>query len=376
VSLNNTSLSAKATGATEVPPKGSKRLGSIDALRGLVMLIMLVDHTRETFFLHMQVGDPVDVTSTSTGLVLLRLMSSFCAPVFIALTGLSAWLYSQNHTLRQTSSYLFKRGIILIFLEIFIVGTAWTGVFPPQKIYLQVIWAIGLCMISHNLLDHILLTPHSPFYEIWAILHQRAIIELPFGIVARTSYPVLPWIGVILLGFAIGPWFCNHTPSIIRRKKLVSTALILTTGFIIIRFLNFYGDHPWQVHEESLTTILGFVTLTKYPPSLLYLMPTIAFGAIFLYALEKKQNTKLEYLLSNFGAAPMFFYITHLYLLKALYLIAVAIYGENQGKYYGFDNLYNIILCSILLIPPLYYITCRFAALKKSRQDITWLKYF
>lgn len=166
--------------------KANTRLLAIDALRGLVMAFMLVDHVRETFFLHLQVSDPVDASTADPALFFTRLLSTFCAPVFVALTGLSAWLYGQSHTKREISVFLLKRGLFLVFLEITFVSFAWSAQFPPQTIWLQVIWAIGISMImlaallhlprtgqlilgiiivcGHNLLDDIIIAPNSPLY--------------------------------------------------------------------------------------------------------------------------------------------------------------------------------------------------------------------
>ena len=268
------------------------RIAGIDALRGLVMLLMLVDHVRETVFLHAQVGDPVDVTTTPPGLFVTRSLSHICAPVFIALTGLGAWLHRSTHTRRETSIFLLKRGAFLVLLEITVVGFAWTAEFPPSRIFLQVIWCIGICMMAlagllhlgrrwqlvaglllvagHNLLDGVALTDESPFFVPWAILHQRDVIELGGGITARTSYPVLPWIGVIALGYAMGPWFVRIRAEGATVRRLLTLGATLLVGFGALRWLNVYGDAPWFVAQDSLTTAMSFLSLTKYPPSLLF----------------------------------------------------------------------------------------------------------
>ena len=206
------------------------RLQSIDALRGLVILFMLLDHVRETFLLHMQVPDPMDVAVTEPALFFSRTLAHLCAPVFIFLTGLSAFLYGEKHQGRHAvSSFLLKRGLFLVALEFTLVNFAWTFQFPPQVIYLQVIWAIGLSMLAlsallwlprpwlvllglliiggHNLLDPLHFPVGSPMHLPWAILHDRGWLEVSDSLRLRTSYPLLPWIGVIALGYAAGPWF-------------------------------------------------------------------------------------------------------------------------------------------------------------------------
>ena len=379
--------------------KARTRLIAIDALRGLVMLFMLVDHVRETFFLYMQVTDPVDATTTDPGLFYTRLLSTFCAPTFVALTGLSAWLYGQSHSKGQVSEFLLKRGLFLIFLEFTVVGYAWptqAPAFPPTAIWLQVIWAIGISMIAlaallhlprvaqfavglgivclHNLLDPIRLTADQPGYIAWAILHQRSLIEFG-GIAVKTTYPILPWIGVILLGYACGPWFAKGSDPQRRIRRLAMTGLGLVLGFVLIRYLNIYGDKPWFVAENSTRTVMSFLALTKYPPSLLFLMPTVGTGCLLLALFEKFENSRVMPHLALLGGAPMFYYVLHLYVLKLIYNVALALYGPTKGTVFGVDNLSTVWIWVALLILPLYYPTRWFAQLKQRRKDIWWLKY-
>ncbi|WP_226809361.1 DUF1624 domain-containing protein [Aliarcobacter butzleri] len=208
----------------------NQRLFSIDILRGFVMVIMILDHVRETFFLHYQMIVPIDIASTDTILIICRFLAHICAPTFIFLTGLSAYLYMQKvQSKKETSWFLFTRGLFLIFLELTFVNFAWTFEFPMEKLYLQVIWAIGFSMIflsiliylpkkilfilaiiivfGHNLLDSIHFEKDSIFYIPWAVLHERTWIEFSQNFKLRTSYPILPWIGVISLGFIAGEWF-------------------------------------------------------------------------------------------------------------------------------------------------------------------------
>lgn len=376
------------------------RILAIDALRGLVMLFMLVDHVRETFYLHLQVTDPVDATTTDPGLFFTRLLSTFCAPTFVALTGLSAFLYGQSHTKAEVSEFLFKRGLFLLLLEVTVVGFAWPTQplgFPPQNFWLQVIWAIGISMIAlaalihlprwaqfavglaivclHNFLDPIVLTPESPWYPAWAGIHQRAVIELGGGFMAKTTYPVLPWIGLIVLGYAAGPWFARGTEPTERIHRLVMIGTSLVLGFLVIRYLNFYGDKPWFAGEDSLRTTMSFLALTKYPPSLLFLMPTVGVGCLLLALFEKIDGSALLPHLAYFGGAPMFFYVVHLYALKVVYNVAVMLYGKTKGEVFGADNLSTVWIWVAILTPVLYFPTRWFATLKQRRRDIWWLKY-
>lgn len=374
------------------------RMLAIDALRGLVMLFMLVDHVRETFFLHVQVSDPMDPTTVAPELFFTRVTSMVCAPVFVFLTGLSAWLYGQTHTPAQTSGFLFKRGLFLVVLELTLVNFCWNATSVPTTLWLQVIWAIGLCMIilaglihlpraalagiavvliaGHNLLDGIVLTPDSAFFGIWSVLHQRSFIELTEHTRLRTTYPILPWIGVIALGYVIGPWFARQATPAERIKRLLITGAALLAGFVVLRYLNVYGDKPWVAMQDTTHTLMSFLSLTKYPPSLLFLLPTLGVGLLLLAGFERLGQARPLQTLALFGGAPMFFYLLHLAVLKAAYLVAVQLWGLNQGAYYGFDHLYGIWAWAVLLSAALYLPTRWFARLKQQRRDIAWLKYF
>ena len=310
------------------------RLRSIDALRGFVMVVMLLDHVRETWFLHVDIADPVDARTIMPALFFARLAASLCAPIFVALTGLGVFLYARNHTAHETTSYLLKRGLLLMAIEVFFLSPLYWGIAQPT-LWLQVIWCIGVCMIvlaglfrlplatlivlglvivaGHNLLDPIRLSPDAPFYWLWALLHQRDLLALPFGLVAKTSYPVLAWIGVILLGFGIGPWFLPHVSAQRRQRRLLLLGTGMIALFIGLRLLNIYGDKPWFVGETPLRTVMSFLALTKYPPSLLFLMPTVGTGCLLLALFEKYEDSAVMPHLALLGGAPMFFYILHLY---------------------------------------------------------------
>ena len=377
----------------------SRRLVAIDALRGLVMLLMLLDHVRETFFLHRQVGDPMDVTTTEPALFIGRTLAHLCAPVFVFLTGLSAALYWQKtSSLKKTAEFLFKRGLVLILLEITLVNFAWTFQFPPSVVYLQVIWAIGLSMVAlsaliwlpasvllplaiviiagHNLLDGIHAAPGSFWAIPWAILHDRGWIELGDAMRVRTSYPVLPWIGVISLGFLAGRFYRAEITTHQRQRLLAMTGVAALAVFVVLRLINGYGEKPWVSGENSVQTVMSFFNITKYPPSVMFLLLTLSLGLLLLALFERFQDKQLLVWIGLFGAAPMFFYLLHLYVLKALYLMAVAIWGLNHGEYFGFDTVWQVWLGTIALAAALVVPVRRFAAFKARRRDITWLKYF
>lgn len=381
--------------STDTP---SGRLLSIDALRGLVILFMLLDHVRETFFLHRQVADPMDIATTEPALFFSRTLAHLCAPVFVLLTGLSAWLYGEKYAGKaDVCSFLFKRGLFLVVLEFTLVNFAWTFQFPPTVIYLQVIWAIGLSMIAlsvmvwlprplllllsvaiiggHNLLDTLHFPLESAMHVPWAILHDRGWLEVTEGLRLRTSYPLLPWIGVIGLGYAMGPWFGRAAKASVRQRHLLLGGILGLAGFIALRLLNGYGEQPWSVGETSLQTLMSFFNITKYPPSLLFIALTLSVGCLLLLGLERAQQRRWLRPLAVFGSAPMFFYLLHLYALKVLYVIAVALFGLNQGAWLGFSSVAAVWLTAILLAVALYLPVSGFSGLKARRRDIAWLKY-
>lgn len=375
-----------------------QRLLSIDALRGLVILFMLLDHVRETFLLHRQVTDPMSLDSTEPALFASRTLAHLCAPVFVLLTGLSAWLYGQKYTgRRDVSAFLFKRGLFLVVLEFTLVNFAWTFQLLPSVIYLQVIWAIGISMIAlaalvwlprpllialalviiggHNLLDGLHFDPGSALHVPWTILHERSWIEVSDTLRLRTTYPVLPWIGVIALGYGLGPWFANATLPAVRQRHLLFGGVGALAGFVLLRALNGYGEKPWQAYDSGMQTLMSFFNVTKYPPSLLFLALTLGIGLLLLLAFERAGHRRWINVLAVFGCVPMFFYLLHLYVLKVLYVACVALFGLNHGNYFGFDSIGAVWLMALVLPLALYPPVHWFARLKARRRDLAWLKY-
>lgn len=377
--------------------KNIERLQSIDALRGLVILIMLLDHVRETFYLHKQVIDPMDVTVTEPALFGSRLLAHICAPVFVLLTGISAFLFhSKKQDLQQTRAFLLKRGLFLIVLELTLVNFAWTATFPPEVIYLQVIWAIGISMVvlagcvslplpviagaalviifGHNLLDSVHFT-NGFLQNVWFVLHERGWIEFA-GIKLRTSYPVLPWIGVILLGYVLGQFFSSKYTAKQRSRYLLSIGLASIGLFVLLRFINIYGDQPWQHFESLQLTLMSFFNLTKYPPSLLFILLNVGIGLIVLVAFERMQQYSFLKPLVVFGSVPMFFYLLHLYVLKLMYVFAISVWGANYGNYLSVNHVWMLWLITIVLSFALYPAVKWFSKVKHQNKHISILKYF
>ncbi|WP_313244724.1 DUF1624 domain-containing protein [Stenotrophomonas rhizophila] len=377
----------------------TSRLTSIDQLRGTVIVLMLLDHVRETFYMHQQVGDPMVVDQVEPALFVSRLLAHLCAPVFVLLTGLSAWLYASGKPdgRRAASAFLLKRGLFLVVLELLVVNFAWTLQFPPSVMYLQVIWAIGVSMIAlagllwlprgalavlalaviagHNLLDGVRVQGDGALAVLWKVLHQRDWIAVTDGLRLRTSYPVLPWIGVIALGWVIGPWFARGGDALLRQHRLWMAGAGALVAFVILRAVNLYGDSPWQSFATLGSTLMSVFNVTKYPPSLLFLLLTLGIGLLLLRLYEQPRVARALAPLADIGAAPMFFYLLHLYVLKLVYVLAEARWGHTHGAYFAVDHVASLWVITALLALALYWPTRAFARFKARRRDLAWLRY-
>lgn len=376
---------------------GKSRIASIDIMRGLVIVLMLIDHVRERFYLHMQVSDPMDVASTSPALFFTRLSAHLCAPTFVFLTGLSAWLYAHPSRggVRSPGAFLFKRGLFLVLLEVTLVNFSWAGSFGT--FWLQVIWVIGLSMIAlsllvklprwligaigfaivfgHNLLTPITFQPGEFGYGLWTILHDRGFLLDTEALRIKISYPLLPWIGVIALGYFSGPLYARTMDSFARRKTLIALGLGCLALLLVLRGFNLYGETlPWVSGETALQTAMSLLNFTKYPPSLDFLLLTLGVAFLLLAWFENRKNAVLD-ALEVFGSAPMFFYILHLYVLLITYRIILTVAGPNHGDLFGVDHIWWIWIISAVLTVALYFPTRAFARFKH-RTNLWWVKYF
>ena len=363
-----------------------QRIVSIDAMRGLVMLLMTVDHVRETFYLQHQVGDPMDVGATPPALFFTRLAAHFCAPMFVFLTGLSAWLYAHPPGgLRSATGFLVKRGLLLLALEVTVVNAAWSGT-PLSTMYLQVIWAIGLAMLALALLHHLPLAVlgvlgllivggHNALEQgtlpsaAWTILEQRGFLALdPVRI--KVSYPVLAWIGVILLGYACGPLYARAAALRMRRLTLAGIACLAL--LIVLRSLNGYGEPvPWTPQADVVHATMAFLNYTKYPPSLDFLLLTLGMGCIVLAWIERV-NTAAMRVAAVFGGAPLFYYLLHLYALLVLQKLAAAALGVPRADV---AHVWQVWAIAALLAAVLYLPTRLFGGYKRTSGK-GWAKYF
>jgi uncharacterized membrane protein len=375
------------------------RIASIDVMRGLVMLFMLVDHVREAIYLHMQVGDPMDVWATDPALFFTRLLAHMCAPTFVFLTGLGAWLYANpaSGEPRSPAGFLIKRGLLLIVLELTVINFAWAGDMPPKTLWLQVIWAIGISMVAlglmsglprwllgalgfaivfgHNLLTPVSFPPGHPLFAIWTILHERAFLVPEGALKVKVTYPVLPWIGVILVGYFAGPIWSRLVSPERRRRTLVALGLGCLALLLLLRGFNLYGETlPWATQADALHTVMDFLNYTKYPPSLNFLLFTLGIALLLLARFEGRDGPLLR-AVGDIGGAPMFFYILHLYVLLLLQRLAVATLGANHGERWGVDQVFWIWIGAVVLATLLYFPTRAFGRYKR-RTTLGWVKYF
>jgi uncharacterized membrane protein len=371
----------------------SKSILSIDVARGLVMLLMTVDHVRETFFLQHQVSDPMDVAATSPGLFFSRLAAHFCAPMFVFLTGLSAWLYAHPADgTRPAAGFLARRGLFLVLLEIVFVNFAWTGTFAPATLYLQVIWAIGLAMLAlallhrlplavlaalglaivggHNALAGLSFEPGSAAAWAWTVLEQRGFLTDAAPRV-KISYPVLAWIGVILLGYACGPLYARATAASLRQRRLVLAGAACLVVLAVLRTWNVYGEPlPWRAREDALRTAMAWLNFTKYPPSLDFLLLTLGCGLPVLAWLERADNAFTR-ACGVFGGAPLFYYLLHLYALLAMQRAAAALLGAERVDV---TYVWEVWVLAAGLAAALYWPTRAFGRYKRESGK-GWVKY-
>ncbi|OWQ83771.1 hypothetical protein CDN99_25210 [Roseateles aquatilis] len=399
-----TSPSGAATRARTTAPPGAlaahkKRITSIDALRGFVMIIMLLDHVRETLYLHLQVTDPMTVPGTPPEVFFSRLAAHFCAPVFVFLTGLSAWLYANppGGTPRDVRGYLVKRGLLLILLEVTLVNFAWSGNY--HVLYLQVMWAIGFSMLAlallsglprwalaalgvvivggHNAVAGVIVAADSAWYPLWTLMLHRGWLVAEGALKVKLTYPALPWVGVILLGYAFAPLFTTAVDAARRQRVLLLTGAASLLLLLVLRGFNIYGENaPWTSGATAVETAMSWLNFTKYPPSLDFVLMTLGGGLLMLAALEHADNAFTR-VCSTFGGAPMFYYIFHLYVLMVSYRILLAIFGPNQGTRFGVDaDSFWIVWVVWLAMLPLLYVPVKAFGAYKRRSTQAWVRYF
>ena len=375
------------------------RIVSIDLLRGAIMILMALDHTRDFF----GVGGLNTRDVADPALFLTRWVTHYCAPLFILLAGVSAYLYGMSgRTVADVSRFLLTRGLWLIVIEFTVVRLGWSFSLNMHLFFAQVIWALGVSMVvlsglvylprwaiaaiglamigGHNLFDGVRPEHLGAAGWIWNLLHRPGLLQLGPAVSFYLSYPLVPWIGVMAAGYALGPVF--RLDVAMRRRQLVWLGALTSVAFIVLRATNLYGDPaPWTAYDGWLATLLSFINCEKYPPSLLYLAMTLGPGLLLLAAFEGAHG-RFAHVISTYGRVPFFYYVLHLFLIHALAVVlAWLMWGDASWLFGGTPAdkpaNYGLSLPEIytvwLLIVVALYLPCRwFAGLKQRRTEWWW----
>ncbi|MFT7231675.1 MAG: putative membrane protein [Cyclobacteriaceae bacterium] len=387
----------------------TSRITSIDLLRGLVMILMALDHVRDYFHDDGFLFDPTDIDQTYPTLFFTRFITHYCAPVFVFLAGTSAFFVGQRKGKGDLSIWLIKRGVWLVILEITVVRFAWFFQLNFKEVDLMVIWVLGLCMIAlaglihipkkiiiliclivifgHNLTDGLQFS-NTLMNNLWIFLHVFDTIAITNHNVIFIDYPLIPWVFVMPLGYYLGELYLPDFAPPKRQKALKLIGFSLVLLFIVIRLLNFYGDsYKWSEQESLIFTIMSFLNVSKYPPSLLYLLITLGPAILFLAYTEKWKGAIAQRIII-LGRVAMFYYLIHLYIIHLSALLAAYLTGFDPSlllldewisyvpelKGYGFD-LWVVYLVWMILIVGLYPICKWYNNYKSNHRQKWWLSY-
>lgn len=394
--------------------KRSYRIESIDLLRGLIMIIMALDHTRDYFHRYAWTDDPLNLATTTPALFLTRWITHYCAPVFVFLAGTSAFFQSSRKTKPELSKFLITRGLWLILIEVVVISFAFS--FDPTyiDITLATIWSIGIGMILLGLalrlpfnallsLGLIIVFGHNAldFYEnqfpanhtyniIYSFLHHQGVYSIGGGHFIQIFYPFLPWTGLMMLGYCFGKLFTMYEGTQ-RRKLLTQLGLGLILFFIALRATNLYGDaNHWSTQKNAVFTMLSFIDTVKYPPSLLYMCMTIGPAILFVAWWGNIKNRVTKFI-TVYGRVPFFYYVLHLFLLHLLCMAAFFSRGHSlsqgihtssegptppfnfiiPGEGYSLLMVYGIWIFVFLSLYPL----CKWFSDYKQTHKQWWLSY-
>jgi len=388
----------------EIGPVKRARLESVDVLRGVVMILMALDHARD-FFGNPAVS-PTDLATTTVPLFFTRWVTHICAPTFFLLTGTGAWLSRRRKPTNELSRFLLTRGLWLIFLEVGVcrcLGMQFN--FDYRVTFLIVLWALGWAMIvlaglvyfppwvsaafgvvmiaSHNLLDGVVL-----MNPVWFILHGPGFVINTPRFVVFAAYPLIPWVGVTAVGYSLGQIFTWEAGR--RRAFLWRMGVALMFGFALLRFINVYGDPVrWSAQKSAAFSLISFLNATKYPPSLLFLLMSLGPALLILWAVDAATPRWIRPALI-FGRVPMFYYLLH---FPLTHLLAVAVCYIRYGHVYwmfesprledypftpppGWGYSLPIVYLVWAIVVVSLYPLCRWFAGVRQRRSDAWLSYF
>ncbi len=387
-----------------------KRINTIDIIRGLVMIIMALDHVRDLLHIPALTQDPTNLSTTTAPIFFTRWITHLCAPTFVFLSGTSAYLSLQKRMSSDrrgdAGSFLLKRGLVLIALELTLINFAfWTDI-QFRTIMLQVIFVIGGGLVLLSLLirfpiralaiaglviifghDLLLLLPPftNPAARLgWSLLFKTELFPVSPNFMLLVAYPLIPWFGLMLVGYACGPVFASPMP--VRQKRLLTFGLLSLGLFVVLRFVNIYGDpSPWATQKSTLFTVLSFLNVSKYPPSLLYTAVTLGIACLMLSLADGADNAVTRVLMV-YGKVPLFYYLLHWYLVK-LAMIGMALlqgyslsdlpigplnFGRPPGAGLSLPGVYAVWLTIVVVLYPL----CRwYGRYKADHPEIGWLRY-
>jgi uncharacterized membrane protein len=399
------------------PAKTSYRIDSIDLLRGLVMIIMALDHTRDYFHVHGMDGNPLNLQTTTPLLYFTRWITHFCAPTFVFLAGAGAYFQSLRKSKKELSGFLISRGLWLLLIEIFVMSFAFSFDIYFSIIALQTIWAIGISMIflglaiwlpfnailvigavivlGHNALDFKEINFNSQPGWLYSMFHQVGFYKLWDGHNLLILYPFIPWAGLMMLGYCFGKLYLKFE-GWERKKILIILGLGIILFFVILRWWDVYGNPrhmgfggKWSTQKDGLFTFLSFMDVAKYPPSLLFMCATIGPAILFLAFTGHVKNWFTKFI-TVYGRVPFFFYILHffwIHILSAIFFFArghswsEGVHENVEGFLPNFVNagegysLGIVYLMWIFVVVSLYPLCKWFSEYKQRHRDKWWLSY-
>lgn len=387
-----------------------QRIASIDLVRGIVMIIMALDHTRDFFHVDANLFNPTDLTKTTTLLFFTRWITHFCAPTFVFLSGLSAGLSLQRKSKKELSWFLFTRGLWLIIIELTVMRFGFTFNFYFDITFFEVIYTIGASMMilsvlaflpqqavliiglvlifGHDALTAIRFAPEDAGYTLWTLAVQPGFIALDANHGIFVSYPVIPWLSIMLTGYGAARLYTHFTDT--KRKRILRIVGLSAIGlFVVIRFTNILAPlDAWAVQENSWFTFLSFINCTKYPVTLLFTLMILGPILILLSFTEQARGWFVEKA-TVFGRVPLFYFIIHFYVLHIAALVthlivsgkslsdidfhvSAGLGGIGPGTGYPLIWTYMAWLTTVLVLYPL----CSWYNRYKSAHSYKWLSYF
>jgi uncharacterized membrane protein len=407
--------------ATAVPAAARLRLDGIDFVRGIVMILMVLDHTRDFVHAGGMMGNPLDPSSTTILLYVTRWVTHLCAPTFALLAGLGVGLRRlRGATVGDVSWFLFTRGLWLVVLELTLFRVIiWWNLDFAFLSFLQVIWAIGASMVAlsalvrlplpalaaiaaailigHNALDGIRVPFWTPGSDApvpglgaasWLLLHQFGMFPVggPSGPIVLVQYPVLPWIGLVTAGYVAAAMYA--WPADARRRTLVVAALTMLAAFAVLRGFNIYGDPAdWAPQPTLVQSAMAFMNVQKYPPSLAYVLVTLVPALLTLAALDGRTIAGgLRGAVVTFGRVPFFFYVLQWLTAHVSGMLVTALQGKPVDAYFKHlldffqqppdfgGPLWTVYVCWLVSLVAMYPLCRWFAAIKAQRRD-WWLSY-